>query len=104
MDGRRFFFWADHSGCSPGLSTSRLILIIQYPPGGTTDFEPAGPWPTGPRKYLGQPVICENRSACGGTVGSPLVAAKPADGYTIGIVTTLRPWPFIWEIEFSPSQ
>jgi tripartite-type tricarboxylate transporter receptor subunit TctC len=64
-----------------------ITLVIQYPPGGSTDLT-ARALANGARKYLGQPVICENKAGGGGTVGVALVAAKPADGYTIGIVTS----------------
>jgi tripartite-type tricarboxylate transporter receptor subunit TctC len=64
-----------------------INLVIQYPPGGSTDLT-ARALANGARKYLGQPVICENKAGGGGTVGVALVAAKPADGYTIGIVTS----------------
>jgi len=40
------------------------------------------------KKYLNQPVIVENKGGGGGTVGPNLVIAKPADGYTIGIMAS----------------
>jgi tripartite-type tricarboxylate transporter receptor subunit TctC len=64
-----------------------ITLVIQYPPGGSTDLT-ARALANAARKYLGQPIICENKSGGGGTVGVALVAAKPADGYTIGVVTS----------------
>jgi len=64
-----------------------INLIIQYPPGGSTDLT-ARALANGAKKYLGQPIVCENKAGGGGTVGVTLVAAKPADGYTIGIVTS----------------
>ena len=67
--------------------TKPINLVIQYPPGGSTDLT-ARALANAARKYLGQPVICENKSGGGGTVGVALVAAKPADGYTIGVVSS----------------
>ena len=67
--------------------TKPISLVIQYPPGGSTDLT-ARALAIAAKKYLGQPVVCENKSGGGGTVGVALVAAKPADGYTIGIVTS----------------
>lgn len=64
-----------------------ITLVIQYPAGGSTDAT-ARALANGAKKYLGQPIICENKSGGGGTVGVALTAAKPADGYTIGIVTS----------------
>jgi len=79
-----------------------INLIIQYPPGGTTDLT-ARALANGAKKYLGQPVICENRSGGGGTVGVALVAAKPADGYTIGIVTSAPTMAFhMGKLNFHP--
>ncbi len=67
--------------------TKPITLVIQYPAGGSTDAT-ARVLANGAKKYLGQPIICENKSGGGGTVGVALVAAKPADGYTIGIVSS----------------
>ena len=67
--------------------TKPINLVIQYPPGGSTDLT-ARALANAARKSLGQPIICENKSGGGGTVGVALVAAKPADGYTIGVVSS----------------
>lgn len=63
-----------------------LRLIVPLAPGGTTDIMArtmsqhlAGP--------LGQPVVVENRSGAGGTVGSDFVAKSPPDGYTLLIIS-----------------
>jgi len=64
-----------------------INLVIQYPAGGSTDVT-ARALANGAKKYLGQPIICENKPGGGGTVGVALVASKPADGYTIGIITS----------------
>jgi tripartite-type tricarboxylate transporter receptor subunit TctC len=61
-------------------------LVIPYGAGGGTDLstrtlaKAAG-------KYLGQPVICENKPGGGGTIGPTLVLRSKPDGYTIGIIT-----------------
>jgi tripartite-type tricarboxylate transporter receptor subunit TctC len=79
-----------------------INLVIQYPPGGSTDLT-ARALANGARKYLGQPVICENKAGGGGTVGVALVAAKPADGYTIGIVTSSPTMAFhMGKLNFHP--
>jgi tripartite-type tricarboxylate transporter receptor subunit TctC len=67
--------------------TKPINLVIQYPPGGSTDLTGRA-LANGAQKTLGQPLICENKSGGGGTVGPALVRTKPADGYTIGIITS----------------
>ena len=63
-----------------------ISLIIPYPPGGSTDLT-ARPLAMGSKKYLGQPVVGENKPGGGGTVGVAMLVSKPADGYTIGVST-----------------
>ena len=59
-----------------------LTLVVPYPPGGTTDAlarvmqEPM-------TRFLGQPVIVENKPGGGAVLGTKLVANAPADGYTM---------------------
>ena len=79
-----------------------INLVIQYPAGGSTDLT-ARALANGAKKYLGQPVICENKAGGGGTVGVALVVAKPADGYTIGIVTSSPTMAFhMGKLNFHP--
>ena len=82
--------------------TKPINLVIQYPAGGSTDLA-ARAMAAASRKYLGQPVICENKAGGGGTVGVALVAAKPPDGYTIGIVTSSPAMAFhMGKLNFHP--
>ena len=82
--------------------TKPINLVIQYPPGGSTDLT-ARALANGAKKFLGQPVICENKAGGGGTVGVALVAAKPADGYTIGIITSSPAMAFhMGKLNFHP--
>jgi len=64
-----------------------INLVIQYPPGGSTDLT-ARPLASAAEKILGQPIVCENKSGGGGTVGPSLVRTKRPDGYTIGVITS----------------
>jgi tripartite-type tricarboxylate transporter receptor subunit TctC len=64
--------------------TKPITLVIPYPPGGSTDLTGRA-LANAAKRYLGQPVICENKSGGGGTVGPSLVISRPPDGYTIGI-------------------
>jgi tripartite-type tricarboxylate transporter receptor subunit TctC len=63
-----------------------LRLIVPLAPGGTTDIM-ARTMSQGLAGPLGQPVVVENRSGAGGTVGSDVVAKSPPDGYTLLIIS-----------------
>jgi len=67
--------------------TKPITLVIPYPAGGSTDLTGRA-LANAARKFLGQPIICENKSGGGGSVGPSLVLPKPPDGYTIGIITS----------------
>jgi tripartite-type tricarboxylate transporter receptor subunit TctC len=70
--------------------TRPMKLIAPLAPGGATDLvarilaERVG-------RYLGQPMVVENRPGAGGTVGSALVVQSPPDGHTLlmGTIGTL---------------
>ena len=72
----------------PSIFPSKAIqLIVPYPPGGSNDIfaraigkRLADAW--------GRPVIVDNRSGAGGSIGAALVAKAPADGYTIAVVSS----------------
>ena len=63
-----------------------LRLIIPLAPGGTTDIM-ARTMSQQLSATLGQPVVTENRTGAGGTVGTDLVAKSPPDGYTLLIIS-----------------
>ena len=63
-----------------------LRLIVPLAPGGTTDIL-ARTMSTQLGAALGQPVVAENRSGAGGTVGTDIVAKSPPDGYTLLIIS-----------------
>jgi len=61
-----------------------LTMIVPLAPGGSTDVI-ARIMAEGMRASLGQPVIVENVSGAGGTIGVGRLARAAPDGYTIGI-------------------
>ena len=59
-----------------------VTMIVPWPAGGSTDqvMRALG---TATEKYLGQPIVIENKAGAGGTLGAvALTTAKP-DGYTV---------------------
>lgn len=61
-----------------------IRLVVAYPPGNSSDLV-ARFVAERMMGLLGQPVVVENRSGAGGTLGTEYVARQPADGYTLGI-------------------
>jgi tripartite-type tricarboxylate transporter receptor subunit TctC len=61
-----------------------ITLVVPYPPGGPTDTI-ARLLADRMRAPLGQPVVVENTSGAGGTIGVGRVAKAPGDGYTLSI-------------------
>jgi tripartite-type tricarboxylate transporter receptor subunit TctC len=59
-------------------------MVVPYPPGGPTDTI-ARLLADRMRASLGQPVVIENVSGGGGTIGVTRVARAPGDGYTLSI-------------------
>jgi tripartite-type tricarboxylate transporter receptor subunit TctC len=72
--------------------TKSITMVVPYPPGGPTDIV-ARTLAASMEKTLKQPVVIDNTSGAGGTVGSGKVARSPNDGYwlllnNIGMATT----------------
>ena len=57
-------------------------VIVTFPPGGTPDIY-GRVMAAELQKKWGQPVIVENRTGAGGTIGTDAVAKSPPDGYTL---------------------
>ncbi|MBP0496565.1 Bug family tripartite tricarboxylate transporter substrate binding protein [Pararoseomonas indoligenes] len=84
-------------------------VIVPYAPGGQTDTVARLIQPR-LTAALGQPVIVENRSGAGGSIGAGLVANAPADGYTLLfdaasfliVPLAIRNLPFDHEKAFAP--
>lgn len=64
-----------------------LRFIVPYPAGGPTDVVSRA-IAAELAQRLEQPVVVENISGAGGSIGSAAIAKAPPDGYTIGLATT----------------
>lgn len=85
--------------------TKAVTLICPWPPGGSTDVSMRVLAET-TSKYLGQPVVIENKSGGSGTVGPATMAAtaKP-DGYTISqIPITVFRYPYMMKVTWDPLK
>jgi tripartite-type tricarboxylate transporter receptor subunit TctC len=60
-------------------------VIVPFPPGGTTDLIARIMQPKF-QEFLGQPLLIENRSGAGGSVGAAEAAKAAPDGYTLLMV------------------
>jgi tripartite-type tricarboxylate transporter receptor subunit TctC len=61
-----------------------ITMIVPLAPGGSTDVI-ARIMAEGMRASLGQPIVVENTTGAGGTIGVGRLARAAPDGYTIGI-------------------
>lgn len=66
-----------------------IRLLVPYPPGGPNDII-ARLYAQPMSALLRQPVVIENRSGAGGTIGVDAAAKAPPDGYTL-VVTSSGP-------------
>ena len=74
-------------GAAESFPTRPIRLVVPYPPGGGTDIVGRI---LGQKLHetLGQPVVIDNRSGAGGTLGTALAAKSAPDGYTLLLVPT----------------
>src|SRR5947208_16133535 len=79
-----------------------IRLIVPYAPGGVPDTT-ARLLAQRLQDRVGQSVVVENRAGGNGGVAASVIAAAPADGYTLFVVdpTTLSLCPlFIWRLTY----
>jgi tripartite-type tricarboxylate transporter receptor subunit TctC len=83
--------------------TRPVRMIVAVSPGGITDIAArvAADYLT---IHLGQPVVVENRTGAGGTIGLEAVVRSPADGYVLGVAATsqIAISPFTSRLGFDP--
>lgn len=91
--------WADRN----------VVLVVPYPPGGSTD-NVARPLMVEWSRIIGQTVVIENRGGAGGTIGAEFVSRARPDGYTLLLFPTavftisptmMRP-PYDVDRDFAP--
>jgi len=85
--------------------TKPVTLICPWPPGGSTDISMRALAET-TSKYLGQPVVIDNKAGGSGTVGGATMAAtaKP-DGYTVAqIPITIFRLPNMMKVTWDPLK
>ncbi|MCW0209364.1 MAG: tripartite tricarboxylate transporter substrate binding protein [Achromobacter sp.] len=75
-----------------------ITIIVPFPPGGATDVM-ARLFAPRIEAAIGQPVVVENKSGAGGTIGTQWVARARNDGYTLlwGTVATHGIGPNIYK-------
>ena len=82
-------FTASLSATAQTYPTRPVRFIVPFPPGGAVDIV-TRIVAAAMTETLGQPVVVENRSGAGGTVGADAASKAPPDGYTLlsgGIAT-----------------
>jgi len=82
-----------------------ITIIVPYAAGGSTDVV-TRILAEETNKFLGQPVVVENRTGGGGTVGGATMAAtaKP-DGYTIAMMPiTMYRYPHMMKVNWDPLK
>jgi len=80
-----------------------ITVYCGYSPGASTDLT-ARSLAAAAEKILGVPVVVENKAGGSATVCAALVASKPADGYTLGILdmAALTVRPHLLKVAFNP--
>ncbi len=79
--------WPLRSARAQAFPAKPIRIIVPFTPGSATDTM-SRPVAERLSAAFGQPVTIENRAGAGGTIGMNVVAKAPADGYTLGVIST----------------
>jgi tripartite-type tricarboxylate transporter receptor subunit TctC len=97
------------TGAAESWPSRPIRIVAPYSPGGQSDTVARLLQPR-MGEFLGQPIVIENRTGAGGTIGAGVVATSPPDGHTLlfesfaFVVAPLihRGLPFDYETAFVP--
>jgi tripartite-type tricarboxylate transporter receptor subunit TctC len=85
---------------APHFPANPITVVVPYQAGGATDIV-VRPLAEGAKKFLGQPIVVENRTGGGGAVGVGSIVAKKPDGYLLTVafsslhrLSFINPLPF----------
>jgi tripartite-type tricarboxylate transporter receptor subunit TctC len=85
--------------------TKPITLIVPWPAGGSTDISMRAIADSA-SKFIGQPIVIDNKAGGGGTVGpATMAAAAKPDGYTISqLPITVFRLPLMQEVSWDPAK
>jgi tripartite-type tricarboxylate transporter receptor subunit TctC len=82
-----FVSWLAFDASAQSYPAKPIRIVVGYVPGGAVDFT-ARLVARNLSESLGQPVVVENRPGSSTAIATEKVATSPADGYTLGMVTS----------------
>ena len=92
--------------CAQSYPQRPIKLVVPFPAGGSNDTA-ARIVAQGLSSTLGQPVIIENQSGAGGSIGAKQVATATPDGYTLLMAVPSNLFgtaPLLYRLDYIPLQ